>query len=167
MFGSPMNFSTASATDFTLDTPDGFVPQSSFSVSPTNLTTVRLGFPGQDALGYYEIQAGPQIEDIYGQPMSSAYDGSFVILPPVISGRVTDTNGLPVPYVTLHPTGGLLSDVTDNSGSYSLEVPPSWTGTITPSKGASFFIPASRTYTNVAMDLTNQNFIQVSAALLN
>ena len=98
--------------------------------------------------------------------MSGAYVGSFVILSPEISGHVFDSSGLPVPFVTLHPDGGLLPAVTDSHGSYALEVPPSWTGTITPSKGSALLVPALRSYTNVTSDLTNQNFVLVKPAAL-
>jgi len=47
-----------------------------------------------------------------------------------------------------------------------LEVPPSWAGTLTPSKGAALFIPASHTYTNVTSNLTNQNFTVLNSEAL-
>ncbi len=165
-FGSSMNLGTASSADFALDTPNGFVPNNTLTVSAADFSGVRLSFPGRNTVGYYEVQAGPQIEDIYGQPMAGTYTGSFVILAPAISGRVLDANGLPVPYVTLRPDGGLLSEVTDSSGSYALEVPPSWAGTVTPSKGAALFIPASHTYTNVTANLINQDFILLNSEAL-
>jgi hypothetical protein len=98
--------------------------------------------------------------------MSAAYVGSFVILPPVISGRVADGHGAPVEFVTIRPSGGLASAVTDASGNYSLEVTPSWNGSLTPSKGSSVFLPASRIYGDVNGDLTNQNFVVITPALL-
>jgi len=116
--------------------------------------------------GEAKSEAGPLIEDIYGQTMSAAYVGSFVILSPEISGHVLDSSGLPVRFVTLHPDGGLLPAVTDSHGSYALEVPPSWTGTITPSKGSALLVPSSRSYTNVTSDLTNQDFVLVKPAAL-
>ncbi len=165
-FASPMNFSTAAASDFDLDTPNGLEPTSSFVVTPSNFTSLRLSFPAQNSVGYYELQAGPEIEDIYGQPMSAAYIGDFVILPPSISGRVTDANGHPVPYVTIRPDGGLLPEVTDAQGGYSLEVPPGWTGTVIPVKGNSLFVPEFRAYSNMSANLTNQNFYLVSSSAL-
>jgi len=165
-FGSPMNLATASATDFGLGTPNGLIPPTSFAVAPSGFTSLRLSFPIQSALGYYEIQAGPQIEDIYGQPMSSAYIGEFVILPPSISGRVTDASGQPVPFVTIRPDSGLLPEVTDAQGAYVLEVPPGWTGTVVPVKGTSIFAPSFRAYSNISTNLANQNFILVNTSAL-
>jgi hypothetical protein len=165
-FGSLMNFSTAASGDFSLDTPIGLVPPSNFALSPTGLTNLRLSFPAQSSIGYYEIHAGPQIEDIYGQPMSTAYIGDFIILPPTISGRVTDANGQPVPFVTIRPDGGLLPEVTDTQGAYSLQVPPAWTGTLVPVRGTGIFIPEWRSFSNVSANLTNQNFILADPSVL-
>ena len=165
-FGSLMNLTTAAATDFSLETPNGLVPPSSFQVFPSGFSSLRLSFPAQSAIGYYELQAGPQIEDIYGQVMSAAYVGDFIILPPAISGRVTDANGQPVRFVTVRPDGGLLPEVTDSQGAYSLQVPPGWTGTLVPVKGAAVFIPGSRSYHNVSANLTNENFILANPSVL-
>jgi hypothetical protein len=165
-FDSLMNSNSISASDFTLDTPNGFLPQSSLTVTALDLNTIRISFPPQDTSGYYEVQAGPFIEDIYGVPMSATYVDSFVILPPVISGYVTDANGLPVRFVTVRPAGGLSPDVTDANGFYSIEVLPSWTGTTTPSKGSALFIPGMRSYADLTSDRTNQNFIMVTSSAL-
>src|SRR4029077_13641143 len=98
--------------------------------------------------------------------MAATYVGDFIISPPTISGRVTDTNGLPVRFVTVRPDGGLLPAVTDSNGTYAIEVPPSWVGTLTPSRGTSIFIPQSRSYTGVTTDLTNQSFVMAPPAAL-
>src|SRR5947207_10984046 len=133
-----MNGSTAGPTDFWLDTPNGLLPQSSFTTTTLDLSSVRVSFPPQNTIGYYEVYAGPAIEDVYGDQMAGTYVGSFVILSPILSGHVTDTNGAPVSYVTIHPGSGLLPAVTDTHGAYSLEVPPGWSGTLTPAKGSAF-----------------------------
>jgi hypothetical protein len=165
-FGSPMNFNSAAPADFSLDTPNGTLPPGSLTVAPSGLTTVRVGFPAQSTLGDYQIEAGPQISDIYGQNMAAAYIGSFAIIPPTISGRVVDTNGLGVPYLTIQVSGDAFPVLTDANGDYSLEVFPSWVGTITPQRGGRIFIPPSRTYTNVSTDLTNQNFLMATTEAL-
>jgi hypothetical protein len=165
-FGSPMNFSSAAPADFSLDTPNGTLPPGSLAVAPSDLSTVRISFPTQSTLGYYQIEAGPQVADIYGQNMAAAYLGIFAITPPTISGRVVDTNGLGVPYLTIQVSGDAFPVLTDANGDYSLEVFPSWAGTITPERGGRIFIPPSRTYTNVSNDLTNQNFVMATSAVL-
>ena len=76
-FSSPINFSSVSSGDFSLDTPNGGLPQANLSPSLLNANALRILFPPQDTIGYYEIEAGPAIEDIYGLSMSTAYIGSF------------------------------------------------------------------------------------------
>src|SRR5207253_3023844 len=147
-------------------TPLGGLPDSSITVLPLDLYTVRISFPAQNTVGYYEVDTGPDIEDIYGLSMADTYAGSFVITSPIISGRVLSTNGTPVSFVTLRAGSGLLPAVTDASGQYSLEVPPGWSGTITPSKGIAVFIPTSRSYANLSADATNQNYISTTLASL-
>jgi len=165
-FSSPMDFSSVSASDFSLDTPNGFLPQTSLQVAPINLNSLRLSVPTQSAIGYYELETGPEIEDIYGQPMATPFVDWFVIWPPTISGHVTDASGLPVPFVSLHPDGGLLADVADSQGNYSIAVPPGWTGTITPKRGTALFVPTTRAYTNVSANLTNQGFVLLNSSAL-
>lgn len=53
--------------------------------------------------------------------------------------------------------------VTDTSGGYSLGLPPSWTGFVTPSLGSSGFVPGVRAYTNVTEAITNQNYLLVDS----
>jgi hypothetical protein len=165
-FGSPMNFSSATPADFSLDTPNGTLPPGGLTVAPSSLSTIRVGFPAQSTLGDYQIEAGPQISDIYGQNMAAAYLGSFAIIPPTLSGRVVDTNGVGVPYLTIQVSGDAFPVLTDANGDYSLEVFPSWAGTITPERGGRISIPSSRTYSNVSTDLTNQNFLMATTEAL-
>jgi hypothetical protein len=163
-FDSMMKSNTASGADSSLDTPNGMLPAGSLTNVATSLTTVRVSFPSQNSIGYYELHYGPQIQDIYGDPMSAPYIGSFVIWPPVLSGHVTDAHGAPVPYATIRPSGGFLPTVTDATGFYSIEVAPNWAGTLAPVRGVSMFIPSARVYTNVTSNLTNENFALVTPA---
>jgi hypothetical protein len=165
-FGSPLDAATVPAATTQLDTPNGLLAPGTVTPASTGLSSVRVSFPSQGTVGYYELQLGPQVADIYGDSMAGTYVGSFVILPPVISGQVTDTNGVGVPYVTLRISDQTLPSVTDVNGKYSLEVLPSWNGSITPSRGTSAFIPATRVYSNLGMDQTNQNFILTTPAAL-
>lgn len=117
---------------------------------------LQAALPPQTEAGYYEIYLGPQVRNIYGVPIGAPYAGSFVVLPPSLSGQVTDTNGLPVPYVTLGAGGSLPPGITDSNGLYSLEVPPSWSGTVTPVKAQALFLPAARSYTNLTASPVHQ-----------
>lgn len=164
-FDSPLDITTVPGEEVLLDTPNGSLPPGSLEVVSRTLTTVVIKFPYQNTPGYYELNAGPQIQDIYGVPMVP-YVGNFILAASTISGHVTDTNGLPVQYVTITPDGGSLPVVTDSAGGYELEVPPSWSGSLTPSKAAALFIPQARNYNSQIMDATNQNFILVPPAAL-
>jgi len=103
-------------------------------VGALDLSTIRVSFPPVDTVGYYEIHAGPGIEDVFGQSMAGAYIGSFLILPPTIAGHVTDTNGAPVAFVTIRPVPDLLPVLTDSHGAYSVEVMPVGTAPSRPPK---------------------------------
>jgi uncharacterized delta-60 repeat protein len=60
---------------------------------------------------------------------------------------------------TLSYMDGTAKSVTsDSSGAYSISVPENWTGTVTPAKAGFTFTPTSRSYTNVAADLTDQDY---------
>jgi hypothetical protein len=161
-FSSPIDLNSVSGADFTLITPTGALSQTTITLLQPEATVLEASFPPQTEAGYYGVQLGQQIRDIYGLNLGAAYTGSFVILPPTLSGRVTDTNGLPVPYVTLDGSGGLPAVVTDTNGLYSLAVPPGWWGTVTPAKGQAQFVPASRAYTNLTASLASQNFQMVT-----
>jgi hypothetical protein len=165
-FGSPMLFALATPSDFGLDTPNGELPTSSLTTSVSSPSTIRVLFPAQSELGYYQLAAGPALYDIYGQSMAATYIGSFAIVPPVISGRVVDTNGAGVPFLTLNVSSNAFPILTDINGNYSLEVFPNWSGTITPEYAGRIFIPPSRTYINVTSNQTNQNFVMATSAAL-
>jgi hypothetical protein len=161
-----MDSNTVAPADIVIETPNGPVPQASISVAPLSLGSFRISFPAQTTIGYYELHVGPQVQDIYGQAMSAAYVGSFVIWPPTISGRVTDATGQPVPYVSIYSSSDPMPVLTDTNGNYQIEVSPSWTGTITPVRGIQSFIPTARTYSNVTTDLAGQNFAAATTAAL-
>jgi hypothetical protein len=120
-----------------------------------------VSFPLQTAVGRYELTVGPDIDDLYGQPMSQAYIGSFIISLPVVQGTITDTNGLPVAGVLLQPSGGLSSATTDTNGNYALGFVPGSSFTVTPSLGALMFLPASMSYASIATSVSNQNYLAV------
>ncbi|MBK9927902.1 MAG: hypothetical protein IPP66_21730 [Anaerolineales bacterium] len=79
---------------------------------------------------------------------------NFNIIPAhLISGNVS------IPGVTLSYTYGTPRNVISaNNGSYTITVPSSWSGTITPAKPGYIFLPSSRTYVNVVSDQPSQNY---------
>ncbi len=73
-----------------------------------------------------------------------------------ISGNTDQGN------VTLTWTEGTEQTTTsDNSGNYSISVLYGWSGTVTPSKIGYTFNPANRTYTALANDTLQQNYIAI------
>jgi hypothetical protein len=165
-FSSPINLESVSAADVVIVSPTGEPAPVGLTLSGPDSDTLGVTVAPQTSPGFYEVYVGPQVHDIYGLSLGTAYLGSFVILPPTISGQVTDTNGVPVPYVTLNASGGPMGAVTDVNGFYSLEVPPGWSGTVTPVRAQAQFIPPSRAYTNVTVNLNNANYIMASPGAL-
>ena len=95
----------------------------------------------------------------YGFTLLRRYESQGVL----ITGAITDGQGNPVPGVTLE---GLPSaPQTDENGYYGEVVDSGWSGTVTPVLTGYTFTPASREYTNVTQDQTDQNFSAVPIAV--
>lgn len=77
----------------------------------------------------------------------------------VLSGTVTDTNGVGVSGIALTATGAGAA-TSDANGLYSIPVPLFWTGTLTPS-GSGTIIPSSASYSDLSAN-ANQNFVVTS-----
>ncbi len=71
----------------------------------------------------------------------------------IISGNVGEA-GVVLSYID----GGAKSVTTDTNGNYTITVPYTWGGTITPSKTGFGFNPAQRTYSNVNKNRTQENY---------
>ena len=92
---------------------------------------------------------------IYFANPASALSPSSVCSPDVhwISGNAM------IPGVVLSYTDGITkTTMTDSFGNYSLAVANNWSGTIAPSKQGQTFLPAGRSYDNVAGNLIDQDF---------
>jgi len=74
-----------------------------------------------------------------------------------ISGYVKNSSGVAISGVSMTTDSGG-STTTDSSGYYSFVNNFPWSGTITPSKTGYTFLPASKSYTSVTTNQTNQNF---------
>jgi hypothetical protein len=167
IFSSPLDLSSLSNASIVVETPEGGIsPTTGLQLMKLSPVDFQLRFPRQDTIGFYQVQISPGLKDIFGAALSQTYQGSFIILPPVISGHVVDTNNLPVAYVTLSTSGQFLPTLTDTNGAYSLEMPPSWTGTITPSKDGWAFFPSNRSYNQLGANATNQDFVMVASNVL-
>ena len=162
-FSTAVNPYSFDSTAILLNTPNGLADSNSITVSMLSPTLYRVYFPQQTALGAYTITVGPQIEDLYGQPMSQAYTGAFAISLPFIQGQVTDTNGLPVAGVVLQPDGGMSPAATDSHGNYMLGFVPGSSFTVTPSMAGLMFAPGSMSYPGVTTTVSNQNYLAVGS----
>jgi hypothetical protein len=83
----------------------------------------------------------------------------------LISGSVTDTNGIGIADYTLQPSG-LSSVLSDTNGAYSITVPPLWTGSVTPS-GSGVIVPSARNYTSLMSNPTGQDFTVTTSDAFN
>jgi hypothetical protein len=91
-----------------------------------------------------------------GQVVSFHLDDVFLAVTPAprtISGNVG------VGGTTLHYVDGISKTViVDGNGNYSISVPYSWSGVVTPHKTGYTFTPTSKSYTNIQSNQTNQNY---------
>jgi hypothetical protein len=161
LFSTVVNPASVSAATLALTAPGG-VAVSNLAVSALSPYLFQVSFPQQTAQGNYAITVGPQIVDLYGQPMSQVYTGAFSIVWTSVQGTVTDTNGLPVAGVVLQPDSGAPSASTDTNGFYLLSLPPTVTVHVTPTAPGLMFVPGSRTYVNLTTAVSNENYVAVS-----
>ena len=99
-----------------------------------------------------------EVECLYnGTPIAVGKSGIFTVIPPSVSGTVTDNFGKAIPGVVMQ---GLPDyTVTDNSGNYTDNVPYGWTGKITPSNVSYTFSPPNMTFlSGVINQSTGNNF---------
>ncbi len=75
-----------------------------------------------------------------------------------ISGYVRDAASSPVAGVTLTPSGGLRTKVSNGNGAYTVYVPVGWSGALTLGGGTGSFDPPSRTYQNVQQEQSNPDY---------
>jgi|GEM_PF-5512599 len=74
-----------------------------------------------------------------------------------ITGTVKTLSGAVISGVTITPSSGT-AVTTNTSGVYTLTVSSGWSGTVTPTKSGYTFTPASKSYTSVAANQTNQDY---------
>jgi formylglycine-generating enzyme required for sulfatase activity len=83
---------------------------------------------------------------------------AMVPQPSTISGHVVDShgNGISDVLMTGFPDPPV---VTQADGSYSATVEYGWSGTVTPTKEGYSFVPASRTYNNITLDMPGEYYM--------
>jgi len=75
-----------------------------------------------------------------------------------ISGTIKDAADKAIEGVTVSFSNGGGSATTDSKGYYSRKVSYGWSGEATPSKAGYIFSPSSRSYTNIIVNQTNQDY---------
>ena len=84
------------------------------------------------------------------------------------TGQVTILGNAGIPAAVLHYTDGTLKSVTANAtGAYSLQVPFSWSGTLTPSKSGYLFSPTTASFSNLTATQTIQNFTAIATYVIS
>ncbi|MDD2323726.1 MAG: hypothetical protein PHQ69_08925, partial [Bacteroidales bacterium] len=136
----------------------------------------NAGIVYTDASGYYSISvthgysgtATPALEGYYFTPASYSYvsvegdlpDQDFAAAPNVftISGMITlDGAGLENVAVNFSNGGGTVT--TDATGFYTQQIDLGWSGVVTPVLEGYNFAPATRTYTDVAGNYSDQDYL--------
>jgi hypothetical protein len=73
-----------------------------------------------------------------------------------VSGN-TGVGGVVLSYTYIAPK----TVISQTDGSYSIQVPSGWSGTVIPSKNGYIFSPANRTYSNITGNQTGQNYTAI------
>lgn len=102
---------------------------------------MRINFGAQSVSGDYRIEVGPGLTNFFGVPMSQVYTGTYSVLLPTVSGRITDSDGQPIAGVKVEANGEFFPATTDTNGNYAIGLPTGWSGTLTPMLGEFAFVP--------------------------
>jgi hypothetical protein len=94
-FSSALNPATVDSNDIALYAPSGLVPASTMAFAFPGASTLLIGLPWQNQPGNYRLEVGPNISDLFGQPMSQVYTGAFTLVIPAITARTMDRSPPP------------------------------------------------------------------------
>jgi hypothetical protein len=84
-----------------------------------------------------------------------------------ISGYIRTSDSTAIEGVLVSADNGGGSDTTNASGYYEFKVPYNWSGTVTPTKTYWIFEPETRTYSNVVMDQSGQDYTGAELILIS
>ncbi len=156
VFSSAVTGFTGSDVNLGASTVGGTLSASVTEVAPMDGTTYRVSVTGMTTSGNVVASIGSNVTN-EGNNASTSTDNVVTFNNAItISGNAAGVGG-----VTLTYNDGGIKTVTSNAdGTYTITVTSGWSGTVTPSKPnyADFYIPASRTYTNVTANQTRQNY---------
>ena len=125
--------------------PDGSY---SFQVSYNWSGTVTPSYPG-----YTFTPANHTYTNVLANMTGQDFTAAPTLVTYTISGNAGIANA-----ILRWFDGTPKATIADGTGAYSITVPSSWSGTVTPSFNGYTFSPWSKTYTNVVSDLTNQDY---------
>ncbi|HUT28484.1 MAG TPA: PQQ-binding-like beta-propeller repeat protein [Sedimentisphaerales bacterium] len=131
-----------------------------------------------DSNGYYEFAVPynwsgtvtPQKLFWFFEPASRTYSNLIAdaanqdytgVVGVSISGKVVNFASIGIAGVEVSADNGGGSDITQGSGFYELAVLPGWSGTVTPNETGRTFEPADRSYTDVTVHLTGQDYVSL------
>jgi hypothetical protein len=145
-------------------------PQSDVTITFTN----NGGTTSTDSSGYYSHEltigysglATPNKPGYKFSPASALYNNlldnytnqHFIAQRFTITGYIKDPNGKPISNVEVIFSNYSGTAITDENGFYSHDVDYHWTGTISPQKSGVYFTPASRSFTDVITNHSNNDF---------
>lgn len=155
-------------------TISGYVTDGVSGMPDVLVSAVGVGSAATDETGYYEVNVPygwsgtvqPEKTGWRFDPPSLSYidintdqtDGNFVGRQAVISGFVTDEEGIGLEGILVSGNNSASSDITDINGYYELIFPFDYSGTVTVSSDIWAFVPSMRYYYNVETDFTNQDY---------
>ncbi len=114
----------------------------------------RLSGLRESGTYYYSVQA---VDSAFaGSPWAPEQQVQVTVR--TISGRITTHDGASVAGACVSASNGGQVVLTDPDGFYSLAVPDGWNGTVTPAKTGYWFSTPTRTYSNITVDQTDQDF---------
>jgi len=79
-----------------------------------------------------------------------------------VSGHILEPNAIPIDDVFVSAGASSGSDMTDPNGYYEVLVSYGWSGTVTPTKAEYIFGPVERTYNNVIVNQSGQDYQDIS-----
>jgi hypothetical protein len=141
---------------------------------PAEITWLKNGVPIPGASGNTYMYTTSTSDPALIQITMRVIDATPLVIPAMAGGALQDefTWNVMVSYnsliisgnagvagATLSYTDGTSKTATaDGSGNYSFTVPSNWSGTVTPSLAGYSFTPSSRSYTNITVDQTDQDY---------
>ncbi|MFO1477323.1 MAG: hypothetical protein U1F98_11790 [Verrucomicrobiota bacterium] len=167
-FNVAIDPATFTASDIQVSGPGGPIAVTGvYGVGPC---ACRVSFATQVNSGLYTIVAGPQVSDLFGQPMSQVYTGSFSIALPVVAGTITNEFGAPVAGVALQGVlytgfpGAVASPVfTDAAGRYAMSFVPGSYFRLVPTNGTLIFYPNLAQFDNQSASVSNVDFMAITS----